>query len=271
MGRLAGLLSSGIGLAIEASSASRSPNRSVSKTSMPSSNRQELSPDDPPPRYEGYPITDRSPSFQQSYDSEKTIQDDQKRLPMSPKYSSHGERSKSGYDEDLDNNQYLPQPYSSSRQPWPSQGEYFPSQQYHSPQPSNQQFQGEYLPSEQDYATPTAQPQFRPGLADPVIIPQRRPGDRSRGWTSAYAPSLQDCGIDQETFLHFLESFNEASKSSAALDVVNVAALGVGFAPGIAPLVISMVVPVAVRVAKTKQTESRSVLLLHTDPHYSRL
>lgn len=48
-------------------------------------------------------------------------------------------------------------------------------------------------------------------LPCPVIIPQRRPRNKDRGFVRAYAPILQDCGIDQEIFLQFLEY----------LDVVN--------------------------------------------------
>ncbi|KAL4972051.1 hypothetical protein BDW66DRAFT_155090 [Aspergillus desertorum] len=35
----------------------------------------------------------------------------------------------------------------------------------------------------------------------PVIIPQRRPGVRVRGFVRAYAPDLEPCGIDQDTFM----------------------------------------------------------------------
>lgn len=48
-------------------------------------------------------------------------------------------------------------------------------------------------------------------LPCPVIIPQRRPRNKDRGFVRAYAPVLRDCGIDQEVFLQFLEY----------LDVVN--------------------------------------------------
>ncbi|MCJ1403601.1 hypothetical protein MMC11_006824 [Xylographa trunciseda] len=95
-------------------------------------------------------------------------------------------------------------------------------------------------------------------LIRPVIIPQRRPEDKSRGWLRAYAPALMDCGIDQDEFIYFLDSFNEASKSSPYLDVVNIAALGVGFAPGITPMIVSMAVPVATRFAKQAQTKHQS-------------
>lgn len=47
-----------------------------------------------------------------------------------------------------------------------------------------------------------------PRLEHPVIIPQRRPGSKIRGWTRAYAPDLQRLGIEQDTFMKFLESWD---------------------------------------------------------------
>jgi hypothetical protein len=46
----------------------------------------------------------------------------------------------------------------------------------------------------------------------PVIIPQRRPGDKDRGFVHAYAPVLAECGIGQDTFLGFLDAFHKASQ-----------------------------------------------------------
>ena len=43
-------------------------------------------------------------------------------------------------------------------------------------------------------------------LALPVVLPQRRPRDRSRGFIRAYAPMLQDVSIDQTTWLDFLDT-----------------------------------------------------------------
>ena len=49
-------------------------------------------------------------------------------------------------------------------------------------------------------------------LPCPVIVPQRRPRDKTRGFIRAYAPVLSECGIDQTTFLQFLETMDKASK-----------------------------------------------------------
>lgn len=49
-------------------------------------------------------------------------------------------------------------------------------------------------------------------LQCPVVIPQRRPGSKTRGFIRAYAPVLSNHDIDQETFLTFLKSFHKASQ-----------------------------------------------------------
>jgi hypothetical protein len=54
--------------------------------------------------------------------------------------------------------------------------------------------------------TPTLR---RRRLPHPVFIPQRKPENRGPGWMTAYPPVLDDCGIDEKTFLAFLEDFNE--------------------------------------------------------------
>ena len=52
-------------------------------------------------------------------------------------------------------------------------------------------------------------------LPNPVILPQRRPKDKRRGFVRAYAPSLAECkGIDQATFMRFLNDFDKASRVS---------------------------------------------------------
>ena len=52
----------------------------------------------------------------------------------------------------------------------------------------------------------------RSNLTYPVVIPQRRPGTKNRGFLRAYAPVLGDHDIDEQTFLTFLKSFHKASQ-----------------------------------------------------------
>ena len=54
-------------------------------------------------------------------------------------------------------------------------------------------------------------------LSCPVIIPQRRPGSKGRGFMRAYAPVLADYDIKDEYFLTFLKSFHKASMVSTTL------------------------------------------------------
>jgi hypothetical protein len=55
-------------------------------------------------------------------------------------------------------------------------------------------------------------------LPCPVILPQRRPQMNTRGFVRAYAPVLQDCNIDQATWMDFLNGFQKAIKVSALVD-----------------------------------------------------
>ncbi|OQO08520.1 hypothetical protein B0A48_06390 [Cryoendolithus antarcticus] len=84
----------------------------------------------------------------------------------------------------------------------------------------------------------------REPLALPVIIPQRRPRNKSRGFVRAYAPVLNGVGIEQETFLKFLKNFHTASQANPIFDAVIVAAGIAGFAP----FPIAMAVTTAVQV-----------------------
>jgi hypothetical protein len=49
-------------------------------------------------------------------------------------------------------------------------------------------------------------------LPCPVIIPQRRPRKKDRGFVRAYAPVLANSGISQEVFMQFLENLDKANK-----------------------------------------------------------
>lgn len=48
-------------------------------------------------------------------------------------------------------------------------------------------------------------------LSCPVVIPQRSPGSKGRGFMRAYAPVLADYDFTEESFLAFLKSFHKAS------------------------------------------------------------
>ena len=77
---------------------------------------------------------------------------------------------------------------------------------------------------------PTSKSPSKP-LPSPVVTPQRRPGTKARGFVRAYAPVLQDSGIDHETFLGFLKEFHKAAQAHPIFDVLMVATAIAGFYP----------------------------------------
>ena len=68
-------------------------------------------------------------------------------------------------------------------------------------------------------------------MPNAIIIPQKRPKNRSRGFTRAYAPDLQQFDIDQSTFLAFLDTFDLSTTESSALKTLKLASEGVGLIP----------------------------------------
>lgn len=60
-------------------------------------------------------------------------------------------------------------------------------------------------------------------LPFPIIIPQRRPGTKSRGFVRAYTLVLESKGFTQDIFLGFLEDFYTAVQASPIFDVVMIA------------------------------------------------
>ncbi|KAJ6151659.1 hypothetical protein N7470_007256 [Penicillium chermesinum] len=95
-------------------------------------------------------------------------------------------------------------------------------------------------------------------LPYPVIIPQRRPRDRSRGFARAYAPVLANCDVSQEMFLRFIKDLYEASKANPIFMVVNMAAFVTGFIPDITATVVSILVQTAAETARQIQSLHRT-------------
>ena len=95
-------------------------------------------------------------------------------------------------------------------------------------------------------------------LPMPVILPQRRPKDKTRGFVRAYAPLLGTCsGIDQQTFIDFLNDLDRASKASPVFDVINLACFAAGLVPNPIAMAVTISVQVAAGVAKEVQTRQR--------------
>lgn len=53
-------------------------------------------------------------------------------------------------------------------------------------------------------------------LQYPVVLPQKRPSNKTRGFVTAYAPQLTECGVSQTAFLDFLDRFEKSIKVSLA-------------------------------------------------------
>lgn len=94
-------------------------------------------------------------------------------------------------------------------------------------------------------------------LTHPVILPQRRPKARSRGFIRAYAPVLESCGIDQAMFLEFLDTFEKASQASPWLNTINLAGIGTMFIPGVAGFLTGAAIQLSVSIAMEVQARSR--------------
>ncbi|KAL1889510.1 hypothetical protein Sste5346_008888 [Sporothrix stenoceras] len=98
---------------------------------------------------------------------------------------------------------------------------------------------------------PTASP---PRLQNPVVIPQRRPGNKERGFVKAYAPDLAAHGIDEASFLEFIRATNKAAQASKWLHAVQVAAMGTGFIPNHIALGVSAAVQIIAGIVAKAET-----------------
>lgn len=91
----------------------------------------------------------------------------------------------------------------------------------------------------------------------PVILAQRRPKDRTRGFVRGYAPMLETAGIDQAAWLDFLDKFDQSTRASPWIEVINFAELGGFFVPIAPSIAISAAVYKTIEVAKDVQGRQR--------------
>jgi hypothetical protein len=103
-----------------------------------------------------------------------------------------------------------------------------------------------------------AEPPTGVKLPLPVILPQRRPREKSRGFVRAYAPVLNDTGIDQATFLRFLKAFHAGSQASKVIDVIFISSIIAGFAPSAIAMAVTTAVSIAAGTAKELQSRKRA-------------
>lgn len=79
----------------------------------------------------------------------------------------------------------------------------------------------------------------------PVVITQRRPKARTRGFIQAYAPLLENAGIDQPAFLDFIEKLNKAVQPNPWLQAINLASLAAQNVPEPVTLAVSIATKMA--------------------------
>ncbi|KAH0596073.1 hypothetical protein MHUMG1_05932 [Metarhizium humberi] len=94
-------------------------------------------------------------------------------------------------------------------------------------------------------------------LPQPVILPQKRPKTRSRGFIRAYAPCLGPCGIPQDMFLDFITTFDKSTQASPWLDAINLASIGLSFIPHF-PMLVGIAIQVSIMAAKDVQNRTRT-------------
>lgn len=90
-------------------------------------------------------------------------------------------------------------------------------------------------------------------LKYPVILPQRRPKKRHRGFIRAYAPDLLNCGIDQATFLAFLDELDKSTAWSPIADIINLSTLATFAIPGGLGAAVSVPIQLATGIYKELQ------------------
>lgn len=98
----------------------------------------------------------------------------------------------------------------------------------------------------------------RSQLPCPVILPQRRPRKKARGFIRAYSPVLSDCGISQEVFLKFLKNFHTSSQASPIFPIIRFSAAIAGLAPSVIAIAICAAAQVSASVGAEVQSRART-------------
>ncbi|BDD63681.1 hypothetical protein MPDQ_000598 [Monascus purpureus] len=88
-----------------------------------------------------------------------------------------------------------------------------------------------------------------PQLMAPVVLPQRRPKDRTRGFIRAYAPCLADFDIDEKTFIDFLDTAEKACLARKWLNAINLASLATMCLPSVTGMAVSIAIQIATDIA----------------------
>ncbi|TAQ87812.1 hypothetical protein B7494_g3838 [Chlorociboria aeruginascens] len=248
MGKLVKLMGSGIGLASEATAQrnAQSPFRAPQPESSSSAAQRPRYIVDAPPAYVEVSNGRAEESIAQGHGVAANPRDSKGDHKIAPEYGDDDTTSEEGDEEHWDLDDALDEQTSPTEESQRDMNQVVDDFRKSHPPPS--------------YAY-SPRPMGR--LPCPVILPQRRPRDHTRGFVRAYAPVLEDCGIDQDTFLSFLKSFHQASQASPWLSVINIAAGGAGMAPSAIAAGVGMAVQFAVGVAMEVQARARSNTFLN--------
>lgn len=92
----------------------------------------------------------------------------------------------------------------------------------------------------------------------PVVITQRRPKARTRGFIQAYAPLLENVGIDQPEFLDFIDKLNKAVQPNPWLQAINLATLAAQHVPEPVTLAISIATKMAADAASEIHSRTKT-------------
>lgn len=92
----------------------------------------------------------------------------------------------------------------------------------------------------------------------PVVITQRRPKARTRGFIQAYAPLLEGAGIDQPTFLDLIEKLNKAVQPNPWLQAINLASLAAQNVPEPVTLAVSIATKMAADAASEIHSRAKT-------------
>ncbi|KAI8188135.1 hypothetical protein K4K51_007478 [Colletotrichum sp. SAR 10_75] len=96
----------------------------------------------------------------------------------------------------------------------------------------------------------------------PVVVPQRRPKKRARGFVRAYTPILANADIDEGSFLDFIDTFNKALEPNPYLYAMNLAGLAGMATPEPFMLVVGVAVAFATDATMEAQSRSKSAKFL---------
>jgi hypothetical protein len=96
-----------------------------------------------------------------------------------------------------------------------------------------------------------------PQLPLPVVLPQRRPEARARGFIRAYAPLLENSYLDQVTFLEFLHDLNVVCLPNPWIQAINLASFATMALPTVSGMIVSRIINKATQAISEVHSRSK--------------